>query len=53
MLAKDHDTHERAITYYLRALAARPNFSQPLNNLGILYTLQGRAAAALEALQVR
>ena len=33
------------------AASINPNFAQPLNNIGILYTLQGQARAALEALQ--
>ncbi len=41
---------DRAVTCYLAALNARPNFPQGLNNLAVVYTARGQSEEALQLL---
>lgn len=40
---QERDNLERAMECYAAALSARPNFPQSLNNMGVVFTSQGRA----------
>ncbi len=48
--AQERDNLERAMECYTAALTVRPNFPQSLNNMGVIYTCQGRAQEALTLL---
>jgi protein O-GlcNAc transferase len=40
----------RAVECYMAALSIRPTFPQSLNNLGVMYTSQGKSQEALTLL---
>ena len=42
VIMKDCDNLPRAIECYKSALDINPNFSQALNNVAVVYTIQGR-----------
>lgn len=43
MYCQERDNLERAMECYTAALNIRPNFAQSLNNMGVIFTAQGRA----------
>ncbi|CAA0818814.1 Probable UDP-N-acetylglucosamine--peptide N-acetylglucosaminyltransferase SPINDLY [Striga hermonthica] len=51
VLYKDRENLDKAVECYKIALSIKPNFTQSLNNLGVVYTVQGKMDAAASMIE--